>query len=865
MRILLGLYFDGGAVPSIPQLENEPVCAGVMALGPGGFLGLLESRLGLPPAEPCGALRIALWHKAMRAAPEDAFYAASYNKNSWGTAKRVLAMRDNITAAGWTGCDLGGGQRLREMARLEEMTRHAGMPPGFGDRVQCVLHLLPRRRCGIRTVELVEEAACWPPVWQKVFALLQTQQTAVHAAAAEASPTGDTALARIAAALRGHTRIDCASLPHDASFRLLRANTQLEAMEAVTVLGIQEPPAVILRAPDNVLLDAAFMKYGLPATGSHRLSPSRAAVQLLSMFLRLQLLPFDPARMHQFLALPFSPIPTEAARLLAHALECEAGRGDHWEKALGIIADDPALAAALEFLPPVRPPAECPAEQVIALAEKLGHWAAAQGHASPPAAGLARLCAHFVTTIRHSGLSLVSEIMLEQLCAEVIGSGMSLPVSTKGAAPWLTIAHPGQLWRHTGRLFWVDFSARDSSAALQLWTEEERAALARAQVNLPCAKDALLAEAEAWTRPLRYAEQVLLVLPHTHGRDAVVPHPVYNALTALMGERPLQEGSFVVQAEDVLSGTAAGLTATALASPHALPQARQRWHIPAQTAPTEISVSRLETVLYCPFAWFAENRLRLQGQPLVQGLSSMQLGILAHHVVECVLRDTAFTQRVTAADAASAQQLLQARVSTACAQQAPRCAAALLLPEHRSLWEHLQQTLTGSLVILLSFMKRQQLAFCAAEKEVSLHPEGMTTVFKGRLDLELRDTANIPVLLDMKWTASLTKYRDELREQKALQLAAYTAMVPHTKDAGYFLLKNGSMLMASKHASDENALDTQWQDALAQWDAVVAAWQAGHLDTFSNDEEAEEAENAKASLACRYCDYAWLCGRAYAN
>lgn len=860
MRVILGLYFDGGAVPSIPQLEGKPVCAGVLALGPAGFLSLLESRLGLPPAEPCGALRIACWHKAMRTAPADAFYASSYTADSWGTAKRVLAMRDNIRLAGWTGADIGGGQRLQELARLEALTNLADSLPGFGDRFQRVLHFLPRRRCGIREVELVEDKGCWQPVWQKLFSLLQSQHTFVHPAEAEAAPAGGTAIAHIAAALQKHTRIDCAALPQDDSFRILRATTQVEAMEAVTVLGIQEPPSVVLRTPDNVLLDATFMKYGLPAAGSHRLSSGRAAVQLLPMFLRLQLLPFDPALMHQFLLLPFSPISKEAACLLAHALEREAGRGDRWEKALGIIAGDESLAAALEFLPPVRIPSECTAEHVMSLAEKLGRWAAAQGYASSLAAGLARLCVDFVNTIRHSGLGTISEVLLEQLCAETIGSGMSLHISTKEAAPWLTIAQPGQLWRRTKRLFWVDFSARNSSTELQFWTGEERAALTRAQVHLPCAKNAMLAEAEAWTRPLRYADQVVLVLPQTDGRDAVVPHPVYTVLTALMGERVLQEEPFVMWAEDILSGTAkymSGAAMTETAPVRSLPQARHCWDIPAQTAPTLMSVSRLESALRCPFAWFAEERLRLQGQPPVLGLSAVQLGTLAHRIMECALRDAAFMQMVHAAEGSSRQHLLQERVSALCEQQAPRCAAVLMLPAHLSLLEYVKQTLTSSLSVLLSFMQRQMLLFSAAEKEVSIQPEGVETLFKGRLDLELRDAADTPVLLDMKWTKSIAKYREKLRGQHAPQLAAYAAMLPKTRDAGYFLLQNGNILMASENDSASDALVTQWEEILAQWDALVKEWQAGCLKASGN------AGDEESGKICGYCDYAWLCGRAY--
>ena len=151
---------DGGSWPDAVTHfgGGQNAVGGVKICGPAGFLSLLEEKLGLPVRDTHGSVRIAVWEDLLRqrtfASRVKPFYADSFLKDSWNTAKRLLQMRDELKEAG----ALEGNAeelarqadaldsrfpRLSEFFRLETAhLRSSGYAPGTADRLRLILQEL---------------------------------------------------------------------------------------------------------------------------------------------------------------------------------------------------------------------------------------------------------------------------------------------------------------------------------------------------------------------------------------------------------------------------------------------------------------------------------------------------------------------------------------------------------------------------------------------------------------------------------------------------------------------------------------------------------------------------------------------------
>ena len=108
MDLIFGLACDGRAYPDFPGLGAGVVHAAVV--GPTGLIDVLEVQLGLTGPRGAEAVRIAAYAAKLRAALShgpNPFYAPSFARDPWATAKALLVWRDELTAAGWTGGAIG--------------------------------------------------------------------------------------------------------------------------------------------------------------------------------------------------------------------------------------------------------------------------------------------------------------------------------------------------------------------------------------------------------------------------------------------------------------------------------------------------------------------------------------------------------------------------------------------------------------------------------------------------------------------------------------------------------------------------------------------------------------------------------------
>ena len=115
MKLRLGLHLDGQqGRPAVNQM-------GVADVGPLGFLGILETQLGLVSPMDSAAKRCVQYRDCLQQLDNpNRFFHKSYEADDFGTAATLLSWRDEWCLHGWTGeIAAGSSPRLHDLAELE--------------------------------------------------------------------------------------------------------------------------------------------------------------------------------------------------------------------------------------------------------------------------------------------------------------------------------------------------------------------------------------------------------------------------------------------------------------------------------------------------------------------------------------------------------------------------------------------------------------------------------------------------------------------------------------------------------------------------------------------------------------------------
>jgi ATP-dependent helicase/nuclease subunit B len=370
---------DGGAGTRARARLGEP------AWSPSQLLRDLELRLGFPQGGESAAVRLPSWSKRVAAAVAVAtasgsplpFYARSFAADSLGTAQTLLAWRDGLIEAGWSGQPIaGGGDRLAALAALEADIVEP-LPPGRADRlvrIENELHASSKHAV-YAGLTLVEDRALWPARWRAIFTHLEERGAAVTqlddnlgaralpavartpAAAARATEVD----ARTPAAAARATEVDArapatsdlgvlqrmlrgerpsrragegSAVTGDGTLLLLRGDTPGDLAELTAALLVRHREgAVVVRCADPASLEAALARQGLPHQGHAGASEWRPAMQLLPLALELAYEPRDPYRVLELLTLPVGPLQGMLGAQLARAVSKQPGvGGTEWKR-----------------------------------------------------------------------------------------------------------------------------------------------------------------------------------------------------------------------------------------------------------------------------------------------------------------------------------------------------------------------------------------------------------------------------------------------------------------------------------------------------------------------------------------------------
>ncbi|WP_374576426.1 PD-(D/E)XK nuclease family protein [Phenylobacterium sp.] len=890
MKLVFGLNADARTYPDFPGAGQGVVNASVA--GPAGLAQALEVQLGLTEPSASQTVRIAAYVKKLREAIAErpsAFYAASFARDPWATARLLLGWRDELTLAGWRGESVGA-PRLDDMALAE----HAGgaLARGMADRVRRLMDVLESRpKLELCALELIEPIDLLPHAWRAVIgALAQCGVTVRQLPAAPLAPDGD--LGRLQAFLSGQAP---QPLTGDGSLTLLEADTALMAAEAVAewlVAGGEGAlDGTVILCPDNdsALLDQAFRSRGLPALGQSASSPWRGALQILPLVFAIAWRPFNPKPLLDLLLLPRPPIGRFAAGRLANALSREPGLGGaNWAKAWTAIEDNLAkrFEGAADAEEQVRKRLSrwrrwtegglfdrkegMSQADARAIAARVSEWAiqADAGGGDPLLLKLASAASALMEAIGELGEAQLPGLLLDRMIAEAMGEGTRNPGHIAEAGALRSVQAAANVWRPARNIVWWGFVGPGPKIPPSPWDQSELARLKAAGCELDPPK--LAAERLSWS----YANaahmatsRLIFVRPALSADQETVSHLLAHQLQPLFrkgGEAVRWRAEQLLeQPQSILAGRTLARRATHDLRP---PQPQPTWALPeglvARLAERQESPTTLEHLLDCQLRWLLRDVAYLSGGSVGDIPNPNQLiGNVAHEIANRVLQPGPFKDAKTVAAEAAA---LFEDVVTA-------IAAPLLQPEFAGDLTRARAQVPAALSQLAATLGRRGYAVVGTELARS-SDLGDGLKIRGRIDLLVENDRG-PAVVDLKWTRSPKHRREELIAGRSVQLSAYGAIAD--PDAGapapgaYYLLSQRRMLADAQSGLSDEPLEAK-RGLPETWDAVRAGWSAWRKEAEAGrgfamglrppmPAELNELGFGPGDEPCKYCEMTALC------
>jgi ATP-dependent helicase/nuclease subunit B len=921
---LVSLLFSGAA---LTEQDDGPIGSarvGCPVWGRSELLANLELRFGLPTPPRVEAVRVQQWSRRMaelEASKPGRFYARSFALDPLGTATTLLAWRDELVDAGWSGETIpDGGERLQT---LQELAIETGLPPGTADRLRRLEDELRASPALVfDAIYLAESRALWPGRWQRVFALLEEGGTSVSTKDAAFEPSAvDTDLGRLQALLRGEQPTS-KGLKGDGSIVVLRAETAWELGEVTAALRRtwEEDSVVIVRAGDARALDYALVAHGHASQGLEATSAWRPALQILPLALELAFEPRDPYRVLELLTLPGGPFQGLVGRELAGALAAAPGIGGPvWRAAKEKIAEVTRTRATEDaehseervaeqmstitswFEEPGHPAmTPAPRAVLLAVAERVRAWlqkrraiAKKNADADPTNVGLATRADVLGTAFAqaqtfHDALSHESRAALDlvdvRLLVEQVTSGHSLALAREDAGRTDHVDSPACLRRSRDVVVWWHcVAATGWRPSVRPWRRAELDAFRSAKIILSDAPERLAAESRAWHHPVHAAKKrLVLAIPRWALGEGTDPHPVWDEIVARMGATPAHKALVTIDASDLLRGRVAALGSARSPAvndlePLALPDARTEWRLdPSHLGVSpKHSASSLEALIGCPLKWVFQYRGDLRAGALASiPRGPLLSGKIGHRLVEELHHAGAF------AGPGMAKHEVLAVIDRILREEA----AVLLGPGKTFERSQHREELATSAARLAEVLVASKLTVVGVEVEVEAPWRAGALI--GRLDVLLKDEKGREVVLDLKWGTS--RYADLLRTGMATQLAVYAqARRAETKArempaAGYFSLRKGEVLAIAgapfAHFTSVNgpSLTATFDNLERTAGAVEHSLRSGRalvtgvkgavplLDALGIDASQHERHlvTLKAA-ACTHCAFDVLCGKAW--
>jgi len=912
MQILFGTNLDGVI------WSTKDAALGEVRIGPGGLLGLLETRLGITKPSIHPVHRIDEYMNRIEELCDDtAWYAASYSVDAWSTARQLLKWRDELVEAGWqANQELNNSPRLAALTKLENAK--TPLSKGTSDRIREVITCLKSGiTVGIDSVTLVEPLELLPPTWQQILELLRAQSSQLSQWQPSPVPQSPaTNLTKIQTILKG-TPVEEPLSPTDDSLILLKAENEWEAAEHLALWlasNIEENHRVaIICGMDTSILDQAFAQHNLPKLGRSAPSRWREVQQILPLILANAWTPLDVRRLVELLALSMPPFPSWACRILLKAIAQEPGVGGKaWDEAMAKIeesrrleliakgeTEDDAATKAKTFVQEIQfllvdnrfdPNVGIPEVRLKALCQKVIDMLGWQLEKDSRLASVIDHAREMQALALGKGN--IPRTTLERMLDTVIGVGSTSEDSLEEAGFWHAVDHPGQLVDSWETVLWWGFNDNTGGPATY-WSEAERNELKNAGISLEESSIQRNRDAHAWQQGFMQAQNrfIGIALSQIDGEEAY-HHPYWDAIwcaaTQVAGCTTEEEVETAIlrdckELEHKQNWAFAGRQHPMQEVTKEEPaKAEQQYNIPSGliTPPKRLSYSQMSTLIGCPMKWALEYHanLRLPESQTVPTGNKM-IGTLCHSIVEELY---AQANRLDVAVAVKAAEDLYDRLL-------PSMASELLLDGNAVERQRYRTAVATAVGKLVHAINQRQLRVEKTEATLDATFNGIP--FIGYADMLLRDEDGHPYVLDLKWSYTDKHHKQSVELGNALQLATYAWMIKSAVPSeqavtGYFMLAQGKLLSDSAELTDDpipapHDLERTWEMGAAAFvttmdqlnkglievrgvQEMIAVQEAGIPEDKIKEQRLIQGRDAGILYQeplCRFCDFGGICGK----
>ncbi len=832
MQLHLGLEFDNLVYAPLQTKRTDVLFAGVKRL-----LQWLEIRIGLAGySENTDYLRIELYRQALlqwrETAPEQPFYAHSFEADRMATAAALLSRRDELMLAGWDfNADNKSPERLLTLAGVERIFRLKVSQPdigaaatGFADRCQQTLEWLRLRPAIVEQIFLHDPEDLYPPFIRQALAVFRAQNIPINQLPLQPGAAPDTDLGwfqqRLADIRQGKL-----IAKNDGSLLVLTARRDSDAAVFLAQWLARNPEwrPVFLLPELNRTLEQALVLEGFPAMGVLSASLARPSLQVLKLAPAFLWEPVDVFKIMEFVTLPLKPLDDGLALEIARVMAEKPGLySDTWFAAVLGYLETKASAQArdqYEFWFDRRrykADATVPKRDAVELYAYLHRWALEvldeTGNTNMLVlAEQARRVRDLLETLPEPRLNFLE---LERIVRTIYEPApVQLTVAETGHFEF--VHHPGALAALPDSLVWWNCLFDGTVPAPDQWRAAERAWLDVRKVKLD---DPMLEGRRKLflsLRPvLQTTERLVLVVPEQANGAEVLPSLLLSDLEAAFEQR----NRFTFCLDN--PGDCAALERIASVPPTTLLENRPRTRPRPQlvfTNPERLNDSEyetptnLESLFYYPHRWFFRQKMRLFPASLLSVKSDQTLlGSLAHRFFELLLQEDCLSwskSEVAAWMDNKAGSLLE------------REGATLLLygrePERNQFLNRIKNAAWS----LLSMLRNN--GWTIESTELPLEGAFAGLPVRGKADLVLRRNTDEQAIVDLKWSGAQRR-KEMIQNGEDLQLILYAHLLP-PKEAwphtAYFILENGKMIARNKAAFQ---------------DAVVAGSDLNHVEVCAD-------------------------------
>ncbi|AOP54150.1 PD-(D/E)XK nuclease family protein [Brevibacterium aurantiacum] len=852
MHIEFGWTLDRAPWRSRSNTDDSNNAGTTVATGPLGLLGILQTRLGTTRPTVDRPVRIAQY-RSLLVQVDHPWYRRSFANDPWNTAHHLLQLRDDAIEAGWHPTtddqDYTSHPRLHALATVEKHVilgpphdPTATLAPGRADDVREVLELLQLHGAswplGIDTVELRDQRAGLPPVWQDIVSALNDAGVTIT----EASPSTETP-----------------------KLTIVRGQDEWSTAEAAAryLANVPDRDRISIIAGDSTaVLDQQLARRRTPALGVPNSSPTTPSAQVLPVFLSAVLPPTDIRRVAEFLHLSFGSdgaetpaltlVPRSVSSTLLGALTQEPGiSGDPasaWMKALETLKarayEDPDTSATaretaqtLDSILRVSPPEIVEDHLTLDSLQPALDWLSTrlrkltlrqqkntQNARGTTSSFLAEATNH-LASFRAALTALdVETLRVRELfdIAESCAPQSAHASASAQAAAWTVVNDPSEVPTDAGTIVWWS-SRRTTQSEAETWDPAEVEALAAAGCQISPATDRERLRQAAELRGLGSAQTLLCFCPETIRGEEVPLHPVLSRVAeSLSTADPEKFGTKSVDA--VLSHptiakpvttliddgqwrlnnttVATGLAETELfESPQTVSRTLDGGF--THLLPETLSYTQIDQLLSDPLEWTLNRALGLsRGYTFDIPTDNRMIGTLVHAVVQHL---------VDAGETSGDKNPTASAIATTFDRLVPRFASELLLPGQLTRRNTIRSTALASLTHLFTALQDRGVHLTAAEADFTydwtLTIAGSPRVIplRGQRDLEGTFDDGRPTIVDLKWANFDKRYRTMIDDGEAVQLSVYSRTADAPTGAkpltSYFMLKQG------RFVSTDSALD----------------------------------------------------------